>query len=374
MRGDPGRGGLPFLRIFDFEIRIDRSWFILLALIIWSFSGAVFPAQYPGRSTAVYLVMGVAAAVLLFASLIAHELSHAVVARAKGIPVEGITLFLFGGVARTSMEAERPGDEFLIAAAGPIASIVIALAFIGLGRYGALMGLPPTAAGIASYMGILNLVLAAFNLLPGFPLDGGRLLRAAVWRLSGDLTRATRWAASAGRWLAYLIMALGIAQVVLGANFMGGLWLVFIGWFLKRAAQDSYQQHRVRVRLDGVRAAEAARPAPVVPASMTIADLVGRFLLRHPAYTFVVEEGGRTVGTLDLDEVRKLPESEWQDHTVGDTMKPAGDPASPDETLTRVMERLRRTRAPVLVFADDTLLGVIGPREAAPWLSLDEEP
>ncbi len=233
--------------ISGFEIRIDSSWFVLFFLMLWSFSAAVFPARFPGLSGVAYFTMGAAATLLLFASLLAHELAHSVVARAKGIPVEGITLFIFGGMARTSMEAESPGDEFQIAGVGPLASIAIA-GLLGLVWWGGeAFGLGVEVRGVAGYLAILNLALAFFNLLPGFPLDGGRLFRSAVWKATGDLTRATRYASIGGRVIGYLLIGLGLLQGYAGA-WIGGLWLVFIGWFLKNAAVMGLRQHMARER------------------------------------------------------------------------------------------------------------------------------
>ena len=229
-------------RILGFEISLDFSWFIILALVVWSFSTGVFPQESPGLTGPVYLTMGLAAALLFFASLLGHELSHSVVARAKGIKVEGITLFLFGGVARIRSEATKPGDEFLIAGVGPLASLVIAAIFLAIARFGGSVGLAGPWLVVADYLALLNFVLAVFNLLPGFPLDGGRLLRAAAWKLTGSLTRATRMATTGGRVLGYGLIGLGILEAFQGLV-MQGLWLVFIGWYLRNAALASYRQH-----------------------------------------------------------------------------------------------------------------------------------
>ena len=247
--------------VFGIEVRIDYSWFIIFFLILWTFTFAVFPANFPGLSAGTYIAMGVGSTILFFLSLLAHELSHSLVARRRGIPVEGITLLIFGGVARTRMEAETPGDEFLVAVVGPLASIVIGLALFALAWIGANARWHPGIIGSAQYLGFLNIVLAVFNLLPGFPLDGGRLLRAAAWKLTGDPTRATRIASRGGQVLAWLLIGLGVLQMIQGA-FIGGLWLVFIGWFLRNAAGASYSQHLVQQRLEHVSAGEAMTPDP----------------------------------------------------------------------------------------------------------------
>src|SRR5690606_14065965 len=297
--------------VFGFEIRIDFSWFIIFALILWSFTFGVFPASFPGLGTATYIGMGVVGTLLFFASLLAHELSHSVVARTKGIPVEGITLFIFGGMARTRLEAEEPGDEFYIAVVGPVSSIVIGLLFGLVWWGGTRAGWSVAVTGVAAYLGVLNVALAVFNLLPGFPLDGGRLFRSLVWKMTGDVTKATRVASTGGKWLGYVLVGLGILQAFSG-NMLGGLWLVFIGWFLRNAAITSYEQHVVRMVLEGVRAAETMTRNPeTVPSDLTVQDLVDDYFMRRRYQAFPVVDDGHPVGIVTLHQVKELPREEW---------------------------------------------------------------
>lgn len=255
---------------FGFEIRIDSSWFILFALILWSFSSNVFPRAMPGLGSGVYLLMGAMAAILFFASLLIHELGHALVARAKGIQVKGITLFIFGGVALTSREASTPGDEFQIAGAGPVMSFLLAGIFWAIGNLGLGWGLHDSVIVVARYLAGLNLVLAIFNLLPGFPLDGGRLLRAALWKATGSLTRATRYATLAGQMLAWVLIALGVWSVLLG-DVVGGIWLILIAWFLRSAAIASWRQQLVLDRMEEARRMlEQARAEAGLPGGVQI--------------------------------------------------------------------------------------------------------
>lgn len=266
--------------ILGFEIRIDFSWFIIFFLILWTFTAGVFPLNYPGLSTGTYIGMGVAGTLLFFASLVTHELSHSLIARTKGIPVEGITLFVFGGMARTRMEAEDPGDEFVIAGIGPVASIGIGILFGLIWWVGTGAGWSVAITGVAQYLAFLNVLLAVFNLLPGFPLDGGRLFRSAVWKVTGDLTKATRWASTGGKWLGYLLVGFGIWQAF-QANVLGGLWLVFIGWFLRNAAVASYQQHVLRTVLEHVPARDAmSRNPETVAPDLTLQQLVDDYFLQ----------------------------------------------------------------------------------------------
>lgn len=228
---------------FGFEIRIDTSWFILAALILWTFAMDVFPSVLPGVAPAGYLLMAAMGAVLFFASLLIHELSHALVARTRGIPVDGITLFMFGGVAHTRTDAEKPGDEFMIAGAGPLTSVALAGLFTAIYHYGGALGLDLAVRVVARYLGYLNWILAIFNLLPGFPLDGGRLLRAILWKTTGNVTTATRWASRAGQLLGWGLVGWG-AWIAIAYGYLGnGLWLMLIGWFLRGAAQRSYTAH-----------------------------------------------------------------------------------------------------------------------------------
>jgi len=241
-----------------FEIRVDFSAFLLLGLLLWSFSTRVFPFALPGLSQPGYVLMGTMAALLFFASLLLHELSHAVVARAKGIHVAGITLFIFGGVARTSREADRAGDEFQIAGAGPLTSFLLAALFWAVAHYGAEQGLDASVVAVAGYLSALNLVLAVFNLLPGFPLDGGRLLRAVLWRVTGNLTKATRWATLAGQGVAWALIALGVFEIATG-NALSGMWLILIAWFLRGAAIAAWRHHQISVLIEARRMLEQAR-------------------------------------------------------------------------------------------------------------------
>lgn len=364
-------GGFRLGSVFGFEIRIDYSWFIVFFLILWSFTVGVFPLQYPGLPAAVYAAMGVAGTLLFFASVLAHELSHSLVARTKGIPVEGITLFIFGGVARTRMEFEDPGDELQVAGVGPLSSLVIAGVFGAVGWLGAAAGWSVAVTGVARYLAFLNLILALFNLLPGFPLDGGRLFRALVWKYTGDLTRATRVASNVGKGIGYLLMGLGVLQLFAG-NLLGGMWIVFIGWFMRGAAEMGYTQQVLRDTLQGVRAREAMTPHPAtVPPEMTLRELVEDHFLRGRHNAYPVLEGERPVGIVTLQQVKEVPREEWPHRTVRETMAAVDEDrvVRPEEDMTRVLERMEGSDARrVLVVRDGRLEGIITPRDVAGWL------
>ncbi len=367
--------GFRLARILGFEIRVDLSWFVILILILWSFSAVVFPLQYPELTPGAHAAMGGAATLLFFASLLTHEISHSIVARRRGIPVEGITLFIFGGVSRTRAEAESPADEFAIAAAGPLASLGIALAFAVVSLGGGLLGVGSPVVGVARYLAYLNAALAIFNLLPGFPLDGGRLFRALVWKLTGDLTTATRWASAAGAGLGYGLMALGVLQLFAGAT-LGGLWLLFIGWFLRNAAASSLHQHLVRGLLSGVTARELMTPDPdVLEPDLTIREAVDAHFLARRHQAFPVVEDGRVIGLLSLNRVKTLPRDLWPSRTVREVMRPIEDlvvrPGDPVTSVLEAMEATGERRA--LVLDGDRLAGIVSPSDVTSWIQRSQE-
>ncbi|MBD2307729.1 site-2 protease family protein [Chroococcidiopsis sp. FACHB-1243] len=357
--------------ISGFEIRVDLSWFLIFFLILWTFIGSVFPGNYPGLSQGTYIVMGVVTTLLFFASLLAHELSHSFVARAKGISVEGITLFAFGGVSRTRMEAETAGDEFQIAGVGPLTSVAIAVLFGLLYWIGTAAGWSVAVNGVTGYLASINLILAIFNLLPGFPLDGGRLFRATVWKITGNLKKATRIASWGGKFFSYLIIALGVVQLF-GGLILNGLWLIFIGWFLNNAADYSYQQLVVRASLEGVRVRDLMTPAPeTVPPNLMLRELVDEYFLRQRYQAYPVTEGDRLLGIITLNRVKDIPREEWHSRAVADTMISVeqGIVSRPEENMTQVLEKMAASGVRrVLVVRDGKLEGIVTANDIASWL------
>lgn len=364
-------GGFRLGSILGFEIRIDYSWFLIFFLILWTLTVGVFPSSYPGLDGAVYLGMGLAGTLLFFASLLAHELSHSVVARRKGIPVEGITLFIFGGMAHTRMEFEEPGDEFQIAGVGPLSSLVIAGLFYLIGWLGAQLGWSVAVTGVAAYLALINVALAVFNLLPGFPLDGGRLFRAAVWRVTGDLRKATRWASAGGKVLGYLLMLLGLLQLFAGA-FVGGLWMILIGWFVRIAAEASLVQFLLRRSLEGVRAGDAMTPDPAtVPPHVTLQEFLEDYVFQGRHQSYPVVEDGAPLGIITLERVKQVPREEWPRRTVAEAMVPAenGVVVQPEESMASVLDKLGESRARrVLVTRGGRLVGIITQSDITRWL------
>ncbi|MBW4644973.1 MAG: site-2 protease family protein [Goleter apudmare HA4340-LM2] len=362
--------------ISGFEIRVDLSWLLIFFLVLWTLSAGLFPATYPGLANTTYFGMGLVATLLFFASLLAHELSHSFVARAKGIPVEGITLFIFGGVSRTRMDAETPGDEFQIAIVGPLTSVLLA-GFFGLIWYiGINAGWSVVVTGIASYLASINLVLAIFNMLPGFPLDGGRVFRSLIWKYTGDQRKATQIASTGGKWLGFLVIALGIWQMFNYA-ILGGLWFILIGWFLYNAAEASYEELLLRTSLKGVRAREIMTPYPeIVSADLTLQELVDKYFLSRRYQSFPVIQDGQPVGIITLSQIRDIPREEWVYRTVQDTMMPTdqGVTARPEEQMSQVLEKMQESSVRrVLVIQNGLLQGIITANDIARWLQRQRE-
>jgi Zn-dependent protease/CBS domain-containing protein len=335
-------------------------------------AGGLFPAYAPEVSRLGHLAMGVVGAFLFFSSLILHELGHAVTARARGVGVEGITLFIFGGMARTREEPRTPGDEFLIAAMGPVVSFVLAAGFYLSASWGLRLGAGTAYTVTLETLGYLNLLLAVFNLLPGFPLDGGRLLRAALWKITGSLRQATRIASGAGRLFGFLIMFVGLWSLLSASAFIAGLWMIFIGWFLVQAARQSYESVLLHQLMSPLTAREAMSGTPeTVAPTLSVSSLVHDHLLRRPYNAFPVEEDGNLVGMVTLNHLLNLPKEDWDRQTVRDVMVPTGDlvVVTPDTPMMEVITRMQQGAARrVLVTEGSDLVGIISASDVARWL------
>lgn len=364
--------GIRIGRFFGFEIQLDLSWFVVFLLVLWTFAQYVFPDQNPGLSRGVYVAMGLAGALLFFASVLLHELAHSAMARARGIEVEGITLFIFGGMARIRSDAENPKDEFLITVVGPLSSVAIGLVLLGLARVAEAWGWPQAVVGVAAYLAFLNFVLAVFNMIPGFPLDGGRLFRSLVWHLTGDLRKATRWAAYTGRGFGFLIIGYGIL-ILFGGALVGGMWLIFIGWFLSQAAEASYRQLILRRLLEGVRVREAMTPGPeTVDADLSLRELVEEYLLKRSYNAFPVQDRDeRVLGLITLSQVKEIPRERWPTTRVGEVMMPVDEAVTvrPGDSLAEVLSKLERKGVGrALVVENGHLEGFITRADVAHWL------
>ena len=306
-------------KIFGVEIGVHWSWIFIFILITWSFAGGILEEFYPEWSDAQRWSVSVIVAVVFFISILLHELSHSLVAKARGIDVKGITLFVFGGVSSLGREAQSAGEEFQIAIVGPLTSLAIGAFFAIL--WAALRVPAPEAAGIAGYLAFINAVIAAFNMLPGFPLDGGRVFRSIVWARNRNLLRATRTASRVGEGVAYVLMGAGVIQFFF--NPIGGAWMFLIGMFLRGASSSSYEQMVLETALRGVSAAEVMRSdyTPVSP-ELTVAQLVSELMLAGRGRAYPVLAGQELLGLVTLTDVQHLDREQWPATSVYRVMTP----------------------------------------------------
>jgi Zn-dependent protease/predicted transcriptional regulator len=356
-------------RIAGVEVRVDSSWAVIALLITYSMYLRI-SFLYRDLSTGGAVGLALLSAVLFFGSVLVHELAHALVSQARGIRVQDITLFLFGGATRARVESRGPGDEFLIAAVGPLTSALLAGLFgivAGLGRD--LLSRP--LAGTFGYLAWVNLVLAVFNLIPGFPLDGGRLLRSAIWKATGSLGRATRIASVSGQAVGWLLVAGGVAFLLAG-DLAGGIWFAFIGWFLVQAARSSYQELQLQQLLRGVEAEDVmAANLLRIPPELSLQEAVDDYFMRYDHGAFPVDEQGRTIGLLTLRGVRRVPREQWPTRRVRDHMVPLGDQVvvAPDARMDGVVGKLQDSEAGrVLVVQGGEVVGIITPSDLTRWL------
>ena len=324
-------------KIAGIDIDINVSWIIILVLLTVSLATGWFPQLYPGWSTATYWVVGLIASLLLFVSVLLHELAHSLVARRRGLPVKNITLFIFGGVSNIEQEPKSPGVEFQIAVVGPLTSLLIgAVCFLLLLP---LRGTSSPLEGILFYLAVTNVLLGVFNLIPGFPLDGGRVLRSIVWKITGSLTKATRIASISGQVIAYLFILWGIWQLFSG-NVLNGIWIGFIGWFLLSAAQSANTQVMLQSALRGVTVGEVMNPTPPeVPANISLQKLIDEYFLPHGLRFALVMQGDRLAGLITLSDIRHVPREQWEYIPVGQAMIPVErlHVVSPQQSLNDVL-------------------------------------
>ncbi len=363
-------GVITLFRLRGIPVRIHVSWLAIVALITWSLSVGYFPQIVPELPLATHWAQGFLAALLLFVSVFLHELSHALMARRYGIPVADITLHVFGGLSRLTREPERPGIEFAVAVVGPLTSLAIAgaLALVQM-----LVELPVAIAAVMRYLILVNAVVGAFNLAPGFPLDGGRVLRAALWKAKGDPGWATQTASRVGRAFAMFLIFFGAIRAF-GGEFLGGLWLVLIGLFLRQGAAGAYQ----RVGLERILAPLAVRDgmtrAPIaISHDLSIATAVDEFFWRHHVSSFPVLDGQRVVGILALDRVKQLPRERWAATTVRELMSPVTEEltAAPGDPLWLAFQKVSQNGLGRLaVLEDGRLVGYLSIKDVAHMLSV----
>jgi Zn-dependent protease/CBS domain-containing protein len=363
---------ITLFKLLGFEVRMDASWLIIAALIVWTLAAGVFPAYYPGLSSATYIWMGVAGAILLFGSIVVHELCHSLVARRYGIPMKGITLFVFGGIAEMDDEPPSANSEFMMAIAGPLASVAIGFIFYGIEAAGR-SSAPIQLTGVLAYLARINWILAAFNMVPAFPLDGGRVLRSLLWRHNHDVRRATRTASKIGSGFGIALMVLGVVNLFFG-NIVSAIWWFLIGMFLKSVAQAAYQRVVVTSALQGEPIKKFMHTdLDTVTPETTLADLVNQHIYRnHHGMLPVLSDSNRLEGYVTSDQVKNVPRDEWPAHRVEEFVKPATseNTVTPDtESLEalRLMERSQNAR--LMVVEDGHLVAVVSMKDLMRFLA-----
>jgi Zn-dependent protease len=349
-------------RVFGVQISLHPSWFVIALIVTYTMAAGRLPAAYPGWGEGLYWVVGAVISLLFFGSVLAHELSHAVLARRFGLRVRDITLFIFGGAASLEGDPERPRDEALIAAAGPLTSLAIGGVLLGVD---VVVGQPQLAA-IVGWLGFINITLGLFNLIPGFPMDGGRILRAILWKVRGDRIAATRNAAAVGRLFGYLLIGAGVFLIFQGLSPFNGVWLALIGWFLSNAAESTVAQMSVEHSLRGIKVRDVMEsdPASISP-NESVADLVNERLIRGEHRSFLVRHpDGDLAGIVTLSDVRRMPRENWDVARVTNIMTRYADLATigPDAELEAGLKLLQErevNQLPVVTDEGRTVLGLL---------------
>ncbi len=359
--------------LFGFEVSIDFTWFLLAIFVAWSLAVGLFPLYYKGYSAGIYWAMGVAGAVGLFLSIIFHEFWHSVIARHYGLPMKGITLFIFGGVAEMEDEPPNAKTEFLMAIAGPLSSLVLGGLFL-LVYWGGLVAQWPKAVwGVLQYLGWLNIILAIFNLVPAFPLDGGRVFRSILWAAKGDLRWSTRVAAAFGSGMGVLLILLGLFAFVTG-NFIVGIWYFLIGLFIRGAAQMSYRQVLIRNALGGEAVSRFMESNPItVPPSISVRELVTDYIYRYHYKMFPVASNSTLEGCISTKQIKDIPQEQWDERRVEDVLAPCSldTTIAPSADAMQALALMNRTgNSRLLVVQGDQLVGIITLKDMLKFLHL----
>ncbi len=364
-------GSLRIGNMFGIEISVHVSWVIIVVLLTWSLATGWFPAFYAGWASLTYWVIGLLATLLLFVSVLAHELAHSLVARARGLPVKRITLFIFGGVSNIEREPKRPGVEFQMAFVGPLTSLLLGgLSYLLLL---ALRGGTSPLSAILGYLALTNMLLGLFNLVPAFPLDGGRVLRSIIWKISGSLQTATRTATLVGQGIAYLLILVGF-WLLFGGYILDGLWIGLIGWFLLSGAQSANSQVMLEAMLKGVTVGEVMNTSPAtVPADISLQKLVDDLLLPRGWRSAFVMQGDHLAGLITLRDIRHIPRDEWEQTPVVGAMMPVEKLhlISPQQSLNDILPvMVAQDVNQVPVVADSHLVGVLSREDIVRFLEI----
>ena len=364
---------IPLFKLFGFTVNIDLSWLILAVLISWSLAKSLFPYYFPGFSNQIYWWMGIAGAVGLFMSIVFHEFCHSLVARQFGLPMKGITLFIFGGVAEMESEPESPKAEFLMAVAGPISSIFLGVILYFIQLAGQKTGWPKPINSVLQYLMVINFVLAGFNLLPAFPLDGGRILRSILWGIKKNIRWATHVASSLGSAFGIFLIVFGILNIITG-GFIGGIWYLLIGIFIRSASQMSYKQLLIRNALGGEKIQHFMKTDPVtVSPSLSVEQLVNDYFYKYHYKMFPVTNGDGLLGCITSKQVKELPKEEWERYSVKDIMAQCsdGNVVSPQMDALEVLSLMNRTGNSRLMIVDQNhLLGIVTLKDMLKFFSI----
>jgi Zn-dependent protease len=362
------RKGISLGRILGIPIELDYSWFLIFALVAWTLAVAYFPAEFSNWSTAEYWIVAVVTSVLFFVSVLLHELGHSVVAMHYNIQVESINLFVFGGVSQIEEEPATAKVEFLMAVVGPLVSFALAGVFAGLQF--AFASFAPLLA-LAKYLAFINVALGVFNLIPGFPLDGGRVFRSIVWGITHNLHQATSIAGNVGRFIGFLFILLGV-YLVIGGNFINGLWIGFIGWFLQSAASAQMQQQRLHEMLAGRKVSQAmSRDYKSVEPDCSVQQLVDEHILGTGQRSFIVQDDGHVAGLLTLHAVRDVPRDRWMNTEVMQVMIPLDKVKriQPDAELWTAIEEMNKDGVNQLpVMTDGQIVGMLTREDVVSFL------
>jgi Zn-dependent protease len=367
------KGSLRVARIAGIDIAIHYTWIPIFVLIIWSLAVGFFPVEYPGWAAWLYWLTSVVAALLLFVSVLVHELAHSLVAKARGLPVKSITLFLLGGVSNLETEPQKAGVEFAVAIVGPLTSVAIAGCF-WLVDYFNLIPLV-SAKAIANYLVVVNILLAAFNILPGFPLDGGRILRAIIWGATNDLKKATNIASTVGQVFGWIMIAAGVFMALTG-NLINGIWLGLIGWFLNGAAEASRRELELRSLWLNVRVSSVMNDKPeIIEPGAPIEKLVNEIYVRRGLRSAPVVEDGRLQGIVTLADVKKIPMAEWRNTSVSSVMtrQPLKTVKPEDNMSTAVQLMAEHGLDQLPVVVDDRILGMLGRADIIRYVQIHHE-
>ena len=369
-------GNIRLFEIFGFEVKVNVSWTFIALLIAWSLAQGYFPAVYQGLPVATYWWMGIAGVFGLFLSIILHELAHSLVGRAYGIEIKGITLWLLGGVAELEDEPSSPRAELLMALAGPLVSVVLAGLFSIAAAGARGVGASEAFSGVLQYLGLLNFVLAIFNLLPAFPLDGGRVLRAGLWGWYGDRGWATRIASRTGRAFGIGLMALGVIQILFGGG-LTGLWWIILGMFVRYAADSSYTQFEVSQLLKGESVRRFMTPHPItVPPDITVQRLIDDWVFGHFHEFFPVVDGEGAIGCVGMQHIKQVPKEAWGNTTLREIMaaRSAENTVDINREAFEVLELMKKTgNSRLMVTEKGALAGVVALKDLLKPISLKRE-